>query len=98
MIAQTADVRIIKLLRSYYCDFAFSFTQWVYALKLVLVMVAVAANVSVDCFHFLPQNMLGNIEQNVNTTNNHPTLMSYFANPSFKKTVLLEIPLASWKR
>ena len=35
--------------------------------------------------------MLGNIELNVDTTNYHAALTSYFANPSFKKTVLLEI-------
>ena len=35
--------------------------------------------------------MLGNIELNVDTTNYHATLTSYFANPSLKKTVLLEI-------
>ena len=35
--------------------------------------------------------MLGNIELNVDTTNYHAALMSYFANPSFKQTVLLEI-------
>ena len=37
---------------------------------------------------------LGNIELNIDTINNHPALMSYFANPSFKKD-LLEIPLIS---
>ena len=40
---------------------------------------------SVDFFHFLPHNMSGNIELNVDTTNNHPALTSYFANPFFKK-------------
>ena len=40
---------------------------------------------------FFLHNMLRNIELNVDTTNNHPALTSYFANPSFKKIVLLEI-------
>ena len=53
--------------------------------------VAGVANV----FYFFPHNMLGNIELNVDTTNNHPALTSYFPNTSFKKTVLLEIPLIS---
>ena len=39
-------------------------------------------------FFFL-HNMLGNVELNVDTTNNHPAVTSYFANPSFKKIVLL---------
>ena len=34
---------------------------------------------------FFLHNMLRNIELNVNTTNNHLALTSYFANPSFKK-------------
>ena len=34
---------------------------------------------------FFLRCMLGNIELNVDTTNNHPALMSCFANPSFKK-------------
>ena len=46
------------------------------------VKVAGAANAS-----FFPDNMLGNTELNVDTTNNHPALMSYFTNP-----FLLEIP------
>ena len=47
----------------------------------------------VSCFfHFVLHNMLGNIELNVDTTDNHMALASYFANLSFKKTVLLEIP------
>ena len=33
--------------------------------------------------------MLGNFELNVDTTNNQLALTSYFANPSFNKTVLL---------
>ena len=41
-------------------------------------------------FFFL-HNMLGNIELNDDTTNYHAALTSYFTNPSFKKTVLLEI-------
>ena len=41
-----------------------------------------AANVSVNFFSL---NMLGDIELNVDTTNNHPVLTSYFAKPSFKK-------------
>ena len=49
------------------------------------VKVAGATNMSVD---FFPDNMLGNVELNVDTTNNHPALTSYFANPSIKKTVL----------
>ena len=38
---------------------------------------------SVDFF----LNMLGNIEMNVDTTNNHPELMSYVANSSFKNSL-----------
>ena len=57
----------------------------------MLLMVAGVANVSVDFF----LDMLGNIELNVDTTNNHQALMLYFTNPSFKKTVLLEITLTS---
>ena len=45
------------------------------------VKVAGVAKVSIDFF----LNMLGNIELNVNTTNNYPALTSYFTNPSFKK-------------
>ena len=41
--------------------------------------------------------MLGYTELNVYTTKNHQALTSYFANPSFKNEVLLEIPLGSWK-
>ena len=41
-------------------------------------------------FFFFFLCMLGNIELNVNTINNH--LASYFVNQSFNKTVLLEIP------
>ena len=41
--------------------------------------------------------MLGYPELNVDATKNHPALMSYFANPSFKNAVLLEIPLSSRK-
>ena len=52
------------------------------------IKVAGEANVSVG---FFSHNMLGNIELNIDITNNHPALTSYFANPSFKK-VLLEIP------
>ena len=47
------------------------------------------ASVSVD-FFFL-HNMLQHTELNVDTTKKHPTLTSYFANPSFKNAVLLEI-------
>ena len=43
-------------------------------------MVAGAANVSVDFF----LKMLGNVELNVDNTDNHPALTSYFANSSFK--------------
>ena len=53
-----------------------------------------AASVSVD---FFLHNMLGYTEQNVDSTKNHLALTSYFANPSFKNTVLLEIPLSSRK-
>ena len=41
-------------------------------------------------------NMLGNIELNGDTIN-HVALMLYFANPSFKNPVLLEISPISWK-
>ena len=41
--------------------------------------------------------MLGYTELNVNTTKYHLVLTSYFANPSFKNTVLLEILLSSRK-
>ena len=34
---------------------------------------------------FFPHNMLGNIELNVNTTNNRVTLVSYFTSQSFEK-------------
>ena len=56
-----------------------------------------AASVSVDFFIFFLHNMLGYTELNVGTTKNHPALTSYFANPSFKHAVLLEIPLSSLK-
>ena len=57
--------------------------------------VAGAASVSVDFFY--NTYMLGYNELNVDTTKNHPELPSYFANPSFKKAILLEIPLSSRK-
>ena len=41
--------------------------------------------------------MLGYMELNVDTTKNHLALTSYFANPSFKNAVLLEILLSSRK-
>ena len=47
--------------------------------------VAGEANVSDDIF-FPPHNMLGNIELNVDTTNNHLALTSYFVNPSLKNS------------
>ena len=56
------------------------------------VKVAGVANVSVDLKNYFFHNMLGNIELNVDTTNNRPALTLYFANPSVKKPVLLEIP------
>ena len=59
-----------------------------------LLKVAGAANVSVD---FFLHNMLGYTELNINTTKNRPALTSYFANPSFKNAVLLEMPLSSLK-
>ena len=55
--------------------------------------VAGVASVSIDFFHLFLHNMLGYTKQNVDTTHNHPALTSYFANPSFKNAVLLEIPL-----
>ena len=45
---------------------------------------------SVDFFIF--NNMLEYTELNVDITKNYPALMSYFANPSFKDAVVLEIP------
>ena len=54
-----------------------------------------AASMSVDFFFI--HNMLGYTELNVNTTKNHPALMLYFANPTFKNAVLLEIPFSSQK-
>ena len=54
------------------------------------------ASVSVD-FFLLLHNILGYTELNVDTTKNHPALTSYFAYPSFKNVVLLEIPLSSRK-
>ena len=56
-----------------------------------------SASMSVDCLIFFFHNMLGFTELNVNTTKNHPALTAYFANPSFKNVVLLEIPLSSMK-
>ena len=55
------------------------------------------ASMSVDFFILFFHNMLGYTELNVDTTKNHPALMSCFTNPSFKNAVLLEIPLSSWK-
>ena len=37
-------------------------------------------------FSFFSYNMLGNIELNVDTTNNHPAHTSYFTNPSKKQS------------
>ena len=51
-----------------------------------------AASVSVE--FFLLHNILGYTELNVDTTKNHPAI-TYFANPSIKNAVLLEIPLSS---
>ena len=47
-------------------------------------------SVSVDCFIVLDK-------LDIDTTNNHPALTSYFANPSFKNAILLEILLSSRK-
>ena len=47
---------------------------------------------SVDVFIFFLHNIPGNIELNVDTTNNHPALTSYFANPSFEKHSAFETP------
>ena len=53
---------------------------------------ASVASVSVD---FFLHNMLGYTELNLDTTKKS---MSYFANPSFKNAVLLEIPFLSSRK
>ena len=53
-----------------------------------LVKVA-GANMSVA---FFPDDMTGNTEMKVDTTNNHPALTSYFANPSLKKQSFWKSP------
>ena len=55
------------------------------------IKVAGAVNVSVDFFIF-PYNMLGDIELNMDTTNNHLVLTPYFVNPSFKKQSFWKSP------
>ena len=57
----------------------------------ILVAFKIAGVASMSDEFFL-HDMLGNVELNVGTTNNHLAVTSYFANPSFKKTVLLEFP------
>ena len=85
-VIHTVDMKLCGLVQRQSLNCAKFILMWLHCFIL-----AGAAEVSVG-FLFFPHNMVGNIELKVNTTNNHPTLTSYFVNPSFKKTVLWKSP------